>query len=730
MNYSFAFFTTVFSFLGYVVMAQDELGLVFPDQKNWNVIEEGQPIKFTLNAKGGLSKNYTFKYKSDRELEITLEENGKFSWVPSYDLVSPEEGKKVIPVLFEVSTDGGQVASRQVEFMVHQKSRIPQLAELQPFFIKPDAENTYSVSVDSNDFSIQAEDNALPEGMTLSPTGDFRWKPTRDQFSKLRKEPLTISFHVQDKEYNDKEPGKLELLPASTSSREDEEKPEEALKLLLPRTSYWNVINEGEAFSLKLAARGGTDSNYSYKVLNADKLGLSYDTLGNIYWKPPYDFVNRLVDTRAAQVIFEVRNSKGESDRQVVDLLVNHVNRSPEIGELRNFYVSYGKENSYALNNTNAIVDPDDDPVVFKPLLSKMPQGMTLSAEGELKWEPSMSQYNRLQKEPLELPFIVEDQPYEAQTQGVLRIEVTQQDMPPIISMVPNQSHYSIREDEALNLKFYLSDPNGDTDISNFDFVADNNHIPRSSLRRNEPTQWEFNWEPGYDFFVEPGDTGTYQITFFVIDRSNQRQERTINVRVQDAENLVEKDQLLYNQYRTGLVRVMNLMDQLKDKQKAQQKEYKKARKGKKHRAITTASLGAITGLSPVVLSSEVQTQKYVSGVGGTTSMTIGSLEASNVIGKDASNIYENLSYINQKLGELQTQGNLFAGKYALSNSRRSGEFGDDLRKLILLLSLDKVTRLELDPSWENPRKASDKSIKETFPDFNPDPSRSPYINE
>ena len=46
--------------------------------------------------------------------------------------------------------------------------------------------------------------------------------------------------------------------------------------------------------------------------------------------------------------------------------------------------------------------------------------------------------------------------------------------------------------------------------------------------RRNEPTQWEFNWEPGYDFFVEPGDTGTYQITFFVIDRSNQRQERTI----------------------------------------------------------------------------------------------------------------------------------------------------------------------------------------------------------
>ncbi|MEQ9441950.1 MAG: hypothetical protein RIG62_23115 [Cyclobacteriaceae bacterium] len=730
MNYIISFLIGVFSLLGSITMAQNELSLVFPDQKNWNVVQEGMPVEFTMGAQGGLSKNYSFQFKGDSALGMELTKEGKFTWLPSFDLVTAEEAKKVVPVIFEVSTDGGQVATRQVEFVVHNQSRVPPIAGLQPFFIKPGSENTYSVSVDSNNFSIQAEDTSLPEGMTLSATGDFRWKPTQEQYSALRKQPLTVKFNVQDKSFQDKETGELQLLPASTTAREDEEKPEETLKLLLPRTSYWNVINEGEPFSLKLAARGGADTHYSYKVLNADKLGLSYDTLGNIFWKPSYDFVNRLVDTRAAQVIFEVRNAKGESDRKVVDLLVNHVNRAPQIGELRNFYVSYGKENTYALNNTNAITDPDEDPVVFKPLLSKMPQGMTLTAEGELKWAPSVSQYNRLQNEPLQLPFLVEDQPYEAQTQGILRIEVTQQDMPPIISMVPNQSHYSIREDEALNLKFYLSDPNGDNDIANFDFVADNNHIPRSSLRRNEPTQWEFTWEPGYDFFVEPGDTGTYQITFFVIDRSNQRQERSINVKVEDAENLVEKDQLLYSQYRTGLVRVMNLMDQLQEKQKGMQKEYKKARKGKKHRAITTASLGAVTGLSPVVLNSDVQTQKYVSGVGGTTSMTIGSLEASNVIGKDASNIYENLSYINQKLSELQTQGNLFAGKYALSNSRRSGEFGDDLRKLILLLSLDKVTRLELDPSWENPRKATDKSIKQSFPDFNPDPSRSPYINE
>ena len=203
-----------------------------------------------------------------------------------------------------------------------------------------------------------------------------------------------------------------------------------------------------------------------------------------------------------------------------------------------------------------------------------------------------------------------------------------------------------------------------------------------------------------------------------------------MTVTVQDAENLVEKDQLLYRQYRTGLMRIWDLMTQLKEKEKELSRSYRKARRGKKHRVLTTASIGAVTGLSPVVLSDDVTGQRYVSGVGGTASMTLGSLEAGKVIGKDPSSIYEKLSYINQKLNELQTQGNVFAGKYALSASRRSAEFSEDLKKLILLLKIEKVTELELDASWKNPKKASDKNIQDTFRDFNPDPDQSTQINE
>ncbi len=732
MHYAIFLLIIINILLSVSANAQTELQLLLPDQNNWNAVNEGKTLQFTLKATGGSEQNYAFQYESEEAKDITIT-NATVTWTPAFDIVIQGEESRIVPVTFRVNNAAGETATKVVDFVVQNTVRIPTLKEMQPFFIQSDTENTYPLSINSQKFIVEADAESLPDGMKILPTDDdrwqLRWQPTREQFATLRQEPSKIKLKVRDKELGDQVITEVSLLPASATARENAAPSEANLELLFPRSSYWNVVNEGKVLSFKLAARGGTDDAYSYRVINARNLGIDYDTLGNVYWRPSFDFVDRLNDTRAAPVTFEVRNRSGETSRKSINLLVNHANRPPEIGEMRNFYVSYGRENTYSLPATNAVIDPDEDPVVFKPILAKMPQGMTLSSEGILKWSPSLNQYHRLQREPLLLPFMVEDQPYEAQVQGILRIEVTQQDLPPEISMVPNQNYYKIKEDEALNIKFYLSDPNGDDDIANFDFVADKRDIPRSALISNESTQWEFLWEPGYDLLVEPGDTNTYQITFFAIDQSNQRRERTIRVHVEDAENLVEKDQLVYNQYRTGLVRTMNLIDQLKARQKTLQKEYKKARRGKKHRAITTASLGAVTGLSPVVLSGN-DAQPFVSGIGGTTSMTIGSLEASNVIGKDASDIYENLSYINQKLIELQTQGNLFAGKYALAHSRRSDGFGEDLRKLILLLSLDKVTKLELDPSWNNPRRASDKNIKQVFSDYNADPDRSPYINE
>ncbi len=709
--------------------APDELRLQLPTARGWNEAHEGEPLEFSLSAAGGADDQYTFQLTSDSVVGMQLSASGDFTWQPDYDVVGPGEQQKTITVGFAVRSSTGQTTTESVDLVVHNQARIPAPINLPPFFVQQ-TDNQYQLALPP-DFAVPAGPHTLPEGMRVSPAGELRWNPSDEQFEALKQAPLPISISIQDQTYDDVLTASVDVLPAASTQEEAPRAsdPDNAVRLKFPSSSGWNVVREGDVLNLKLSATGGTDQRYAYRVLNGEAIGLSYDTLGNVYWKPSYDVVDRLEESKRIPLIFEVRNQHGQRDKQQVSLRVYHTNRAPEISDLKKFYVQYGADNSYQLSSDAAITDPDEDPIVFKPMINQMPQGMTLSAQGELLWKPSLTQYARLKREPLDLEFVVEDQPYEAQQVGRLRVEVTQQDLPPNISVVPNQEHFYIREDESLNLKFYLSDPNGDEDIVGFDFVSDQ-RIPRSALVRNEPTQWEFVWQPGYDFFVEPGDTGTYRITFFVMDRANQRQERRVTVTVQDAENLVEKDQLLYRQYRTGLMRGWDLMTQLKEKEKELSRSYKKARRGKKHRVLSAASIGALTGLSPAVLSNDVTGQRYVSVVGGTASATLGSLEAGKVIGKDPSSIYEKLSYINQKLNELQTQGNVFAGKYALSNSRREAGFSEDLKKLILLLKVEKVTELELDASWKNPKKASDKNIQDTFRDFNPDPDKSSQINE
>lgn len=730
--FSFLFLFAVFN-LNLQAQEEGEVRIEFPEGEKWNEVREGETLEFKLGASGGLSKNYQFTATSEASLNFQLNKDGFFRWSPDFGLVSPGERSKTFPVLFEVTNEGGQVNTRQVEFIVRHQPRLPAFFNIKPFYVKQGEANSYKLTVNTankEEFVFELIPGSAPEGMVLSKAGEFSWQPTAAQYASLQKEPLGIEFMAIDQKYGDKIPGALEIAAAPPSVEPSTKAPE--LQLILPEKKDWNVVSEGNTLTFQLSAKGGKDKEYTFNMLkgSAEDVGIIFDEQGNFYWTPSFDLVDRLEETKSLEVIFEVNNASGQSDRKQVNLMVYHTNRAPEIEELKTFYVQYNVQNVYQLSGTNAIEDPDHDPLVFKAVLAQMPQGMTLSGQGELSWKPSYGQYARLQKEPLMLDFIVEDQPYKAQTKGTLRIAVTQQDYPPSISMVPNEDEFSIREDEALNLKFYLSDPNGDQDISSFDFVAETNRIPKGSLIKNDMTQWEFIWSPGYDFFVEPGMKDTYEITFFVVDHTNQRSQRTISVTVEDAENLVEKDRLLYSQYRTGLVRIWSLMEQLKEKQKELQKDYKKAKKTKKHRSVTTASLGAITGLSPVVLGSDQESQRYVSGIGGTTSMTLGSLEASNVIGKDPSGVFEKLSYISQKLNDLETQGNVFAGKYALSTTRRNAEFNEDMKKLIVLISLKDVTSLELDASWENPKKPTDKNIQDTFKDFNPDPEKSSVINE
>ncbi|WP_224999144.1 hypothetical protein [Cesiribacter sp. SM1] len=491
------------------------------------------------------------------------------------------------------------------------------------------------------------------------------------------------------------------------------------LLLTLPNYSGWNILQEGQKLEFSLLASGGTDSTYSYRISPAGVEGIEFDSLGRFSWTPSYSFVNRLKADSTLQLMFEVENNSDEQARQVVDFVVQHVNRPPAVGELKPFYVRYNTLNTYTIESS-VVQDADGDPLVFVPILDVMPEGAKLSPQGEFTWKPSLTQFNQLREKPLVLEFYVEDQPAKARTKGQFKVQITQQDLPPSIQMVPSQAQFKYKEDATINLKFQLYDPNGERDLASFSMISSNTDVPASAIVKNTASQYEFIWTPGYDFVKDPLDSLSFNITFFVTDKSNKQDERSVTFTILNAVNEAERDQNLYAEYHASMVRAWDLMEQLKDAEDDLKKRYKKAKRGKKARSLTNASLGAATGLTPVVVE-EPGTSKKITAIGGTAVMTIGTLEATEVIGRSTKDLVERLNYIMEKRNELQTKGDIYARKYALKSARRKPDFLKDNDEFVAIMNLKGLVALELDAGWKNKSRATNENIARTFKDFNGD---------
>jgi hypothetical protein len=210
----------------------------------------------------------------------------------------------------------------------------------------------------------------------------------------------------------------------------------------------------------------------------------------------------------------------------------------------------------------------------------------------------------------------------------------------------------------------------------------------------------------------------TIEIIFFALDKSTNRVQRKVKIKVLDAENLEEKDKSLYQKYVNSLTRAKAMIDELDKNHADLNKAYKQAKKGKKNRAIVNASLGATTGLAPVALSNDPSSYKAVSAIGGTTVLTLGTLEATEVIGKSKSDILDKMKVNVEIRNQLQLEGDNFARKYALKSARREKSFDVDRDKFLPILNDQKLVTLELNASKPAYEKYSAKEIKKTFADF------------
>lgn len=440
---------------------------------------------------------------------------------------------------------------------------------------------------------------------------------------------------------------------------------------------------------------------------------VSFDSVGNFSWKPSYDVVDRLEKQKEFTVIFQAEWKNGKRARAPITFLVTHQNRPPAVEDLPVFYVKQAAANSYQIP-ADYVSDADGDPLVYKSIPSALPEGAAISSLGQVTWTLSRNQFASLKTNPSYIEFIVQD-PDKAETRGRIKVAQTQMDLPPEMLVIPGDSVYTIREDERVNIKLYVTDPNGDDNISSVSFVSSDSRVAMSSLMQNSASQSEFTWSPGYYFVEEAEKERRVQITFFAIDKANNRIQKRVRVTVKDAENLDEKDKALYQKYRVTLVQSKALIDELDKNHESLNRAYKKAKKGKKQRSLVNAGLGATTGLSPLMMP---ETSKTVAAVGGTTVLTLGTLEATEVIGKSKTDILEKLKTNVEIRNQLQIEGDNFARKYALKSARRAKEFDNDRQKLYPIINNQKLVLLELDASKPSTPEYSNKEIKGTFPDF------------
>lgn len=514
------------------------------------------------------------------------------------------------------------------------------------------------------------------------------------------------------------------------------------LQWQLPEQPNWNVVEEGSTLRIPirltqaagaarplsaatsrpdtLAARAvlAPAEHPTFGIVEGKQEGMTLDSTGVLAWTPPYHIVGRLDGSKVFNLTLEAALG-GERTTQPLEIRVVHTNRPPVVNDLKPFYVQYNVQNSYQMD-LNSIRDEDGDPLVFVAIPDQMPEGARLSAQGELLWKPSQTQFNALKNRPLYMEFWVEDQPTKARTRGRLKVEVTQMDLGPELSMVPGLRYLRIREDATLNLAFYLSDPNGDDDIDSFGFVSDNPVVPKTALKRNTRTQYEFIWKPGFDFVKDPLDSVSFNLTFFVLDKTQRREERRLSVTVQNTVNEREKDFQLYTQYRTALIRAWELIAQLTEKQEKLKHTYDRAKRGKKSRSLVNASIGASSGVAPFALK-DIQKSKMVSAIGGTVVATVGTLEATEVVGRSVRDLIDQLNKVIVKRNELQTKGDIFARKYNLRSSRRNlTQFARDLDDFESSMKVNDLLALELDASWTERNRPTDQRLQKTFKDYVP----------
>ncbi|MDP5139020.1 MAG: DUF1997 domain-containing protein, partial [Spirosomaceae bacterium] len=210
----------------------------------------------------------------------------------------------------------------------------------------------------------------------------------------------------------------------------------------------------GKLYAISFAIKGQNeaDGKFTFEINQGKVSGMEMDSSGYFRWTPAFTDVDRIEKERIFQLLISARSDSGKITTRTVDLRVKHVNRPPVVNEIKPFYIKYNTSNTYRIDNSN-VYDLDNDPIVIIPSIEELPEGFSISSQGEMTWNPSFTQFKSLKETPMYIKFYVQDQPAKSQTEGRVKLVATQLDLPPAITVVPKSQKIQIKENETVNLR-------------------------------------------------------------------------------------------------------------------------------------------------------------------------------------------------------------------------------------------------------------------------------------
>ncbi|MEL6109582.1 MAG: putative Ig domain-containing protein, partial [Planctomycetota bacterium] len=271
-----------------------------------------------------------------------------------------------VTVTDEGNGDATLIESSSQSFVVHVRDN-----NITPVLTVPASESVDEGSslriqftaTDADGDEVRFESDDLPSGASLDPlTGQFDWTPSFDQAG-------SQTFHVMagDGTAADIEPFTITVNPVNRSPI-----------LAFPSPQF---AREGVFTEFRVTG-GDFDGGVLDLVVSDLPDGALFDpSTGRFRWQPRFD------QAGTYNVTFTLTDTEGLSDTITVPIVVENVNRAPQI-ESRHHQVLVGKLLDFAV----AATDPDvDDTLTFAAY--GLPEGAVIDAEtGRITWIPNPGQ--------------------------------------------------------------------------------------------------------------------------------------------------------------------------------------------------------------------------------------------------------------------------------------------------------------------------------------------------